>query len=181
MLFKLYKKEQEKTLYWEAWPEGDEIVVHFGVLGQPGETTNLSLPEFEPPETALHRQATEARAAGFTEIDETELFELILQYPNANSLSKPEQCGSIEEQPGSVEELLNDCLGWTGLGHCDGHDMGYALNFYCYVVDPRLACQAIVSELTANELLNQAVIAYQDRNEDFVVLWPENFVGVFEY
>jgi hypothetical protein len=177
MLLKLYKKEDDKTLYWEAWPEGDDVVVHFGELGQQGETTTLSLPEFEPPDTAIQKHAEEARAAGFQEIDQEELYELIVQY-------KVESDAGLDDVQLAyqVEEVLNDCLGWTGLGHCDGSDVGDGtLNVYSYVVDPRLACTAVVEELKAAELLNDAVIAYQDHNEEFVVLWPEDFKGDFDY
>jgi hypothetical protein len=104
------------------------------------------------------------------------LFELIVQY----------QCSADAdahmERASRAEEVLNDCLGWSGLGHCDGSDVsGDALNVYCYVVDPKLATATVVEELRANDLLEDAVIAFQDRDETFVVTWPENYSGVFEY
>jgi len=177
MVLKLYKKEEDKTLYWEAWPEGEEIVIHFGVLGQQGETTNIPLPEFEPPETAITKHAEEARSAGFAEVEQEELFEVIVQYRieadgDENDLETAYQ----------VEEVLNEALGWSGLGHCDGSDVGDGtLNVYCYVVDAKVASEVIVQELKSKDLLRDVVVAYQDRDEQFVVLWPENYTGVFEY
>jgi len=128
MLLKLYKREEGTTLYWEAWDENDQIVVHFGELGQVGETTTVPLPEFEPPDTAIVRQAEEAREAG------------------------------------------------------DGNDISDGtMNIYCYVVDPRLSLEPMVQELKENDLLRAAVVAFQDKDEHFVVLWPENWQGEFSY
>ena len=174
MLLKLYRREKTKTLYWEAWPDGEEIVIHFGELGDIGETTAVTLPEFEPPETAIQKHAEEARQAGFEELVEADMYEMIVQYPNKDS-TDPTQ---IE----TAEDLINDCLGWTGLGHSDGiDDTGRTFNVYCYVVDPHVAARKLSEELQNNELLGEAVIAFQDRDENFVVLWPENYSGVFEY
>jgi len=81
-----------------------------------------------------------------------------------------------------VEDRLNDVLGWTGLGHCDGNDISDGtMNIYCYVVDPRLSLEPMVQELKENDLLRAAVVAFQDKDEHFVVLWPENWQGEFSY
>lgn len=171
MLLKLYKREGESMLYWEAWDEGDEILIHFGVLGQMGETTTVALAEFEPPETAIVRHAEEARAAGFAEVEPENLYEIIIQY-TADSRRGAE---FVEK----VENLLNDLLGWTGLGHCDGSDTADgAVNFFCFVVDPKIAVEPIVNELREQDVLDKAVIAYQDHDENFIVLWPPD--GTFE-
>lgn len=177
MLLKLYKKEEGTTLYWEAWDEGDEIIVHFGQLGQIGETTNIPLAEFEPPETAILRHADEAREAGFAEIDHEDLFELIVQYQiEGNGGADDVEFGA------KIEATLNDCLGWTGLGHCDGCDVGEGnLNVYCYVVDPTICTEPIVAELRETDMLRDAIIAYQDKDENFIVLWPADFEGAFSY
>jgi hypothetical protein len=173
MLLKLYRKERGKTLYWEAWPDGDEIVIHFGELGDTGETTAVALPEFEPPETAIQKHAEEARQAGFEEISEADLYELIVQYKKSPADASKFQLS---------EEIVNDCLGWTGLGHSDGLDeSGSVVNIYCYVVEPRVAARKVVEELRNHDLLENAVIAFQDHDENFVVVWPEDFQGAFEY
>lgn len=173
MLLKLYKREENTTLYWEAWEENQEILVHFGELGQIGETTSIPIAEFEPPETAILRHAEEAREAGFGEIDHEDLFEMIVQYPGDKG-----DVADFEEFAGRVEDLLNDVLGWTGLGHCDGNEVGNGtINVYCYVVDPAVATEPIVQELEEKGMLKNAVIAYQDKDENFIVLWPADYQG----
>jgi hypothetical protein len=165
MLLKLYKREEQTMLYWEAWDENDDVLIHFGELGQMGETTTIPLAEFEPPETAIQRHAQEAREAGFDEIETEELFELIIQFTSDSARG--------DDFVEKVEDLLNDVLGWTGLGHCDGSDAADgAVNFFCFVVDPKLSVDPLVNELRDQELLGNAVIAYQDEEENFVVLWP---------
>jgi hypothetical protein len=177
MMLKLYKKDQEKTFYWEAWDEDDEIVVHFGELGQTGETNSVPLLEFEPPEAAIQREAAVAREAGFYEIEHEELFELIVRYPVKHE-------GGVEdlEVAYRLEEILNDTLGWTGLGYCDMHELSSDyIDVYNYVVDPLLAIDPVLGELGCSGLSGEAIIAYQNKDEHFVVLWPKNYAGIFDY
>lgn len=170
MLLKLYKREGETMLYWEAWEENDDILVHFGVLGEIGETTTIPLAEFEPPESGIQRQANEAREAGFSEIEIEDMVEVIVQYTSDHT----RDADFVEK----VENALNDSLGWTGLGHCDGADEADgALNFFCFVVDPKLSVEPMVNELREQGVLGNAVIAYQDVEENFVVLWPSDGSG----
>jgi hypothetical protein len=78
-----------------------------------------------------------------------------------------------------VENLMNEGLGWTGLGHCDGGDIGSGtINVFCFVVDVALGGQVIVRELEENELLEHATIALSTEAGD-KVLWPKDFVGEF--
>lgn len=171
MLLKLYKREEDTTLYWEAWDEDDQIVIHFGELGQMGETTNIPINEFEPPDAAIQRQADEARAAGFFEIEHEDLYELIVQYPAEKG--EPQD---FEEFANKVGDVLNDCLGWTGLGHCDGNEIGNGvINVFSYVVDAKVASEPVINELTEQGLIKNAVIAYQDHDENFVVVYPKDY------
>lgn len=177
MMLKLYKKEDGKTLYWEAWHENAEVLIHYGELGQVGETSSFPLEEFEPPETAIARESQLAREAGFSEIDHEELYELIVRYPVKAS-------GGVEdlEVAYRLEEILTDTLGWTGLGYCDMHEISANhIDVYTYVVEPKLALDPLINDLGCSGLLPEIVIAFQDKNEHFVVLWPENFSGVFDY
>ncbi len=47
---------------------------------------------------------------------------------------------------------MNDLLGWTGLGHCDGYSVGLGtLELCCLVVDYELAQEVIAAELAGSE------------------------------
>jgi hypothetical protein len=80
-----------------------------------------------------------------------------------------------------VEGMLNECLGWTGNGCCDGGDIGSGtMNSFCSVVDPYIACSTIVDALRLEGLAEGVVIALE-QDEDFEVLWPHGFTGTFSY
>ncbi|WP_328816723.1 hypothetical protein [Priestia flexa] len=74
-----------------------------------------------------------------------------------------------------VEDLMNECLGWTGNGFCDGGDIGsFTANIVNYVIDPEKATQTIIENLEKNNLLEGAKIAYLDDDSDeYVALYPE--------
>jgi hypothetical protein len=82
-----------------------------------------------------------------------------------------------------IENLMNECLGWTGLGNCDGQDIGSGtLNVFCDVVDGALAESVVINCLHENGQLDGSVIARRERDgdEEFKVFWPKNFSGEFE-
>lgn len=75
----------------------------------------------------------------------------------------------------SVEDLMNECLGWTGNGSCDGGDIGSGTaNIFNYVVDVGKATRTIIEELKNNNLLQGAKIAYLNPDdEEYIVLYPD--------
>lgn len=81
-----------------------------------------------------------------------------------------------------VEGIFNECLGWTGNGRCDGGDIGSGtINVFSIVVDPHHARDAMVEALKKHQLLEGAVIAVRNKNEeeDYTVLWPKGFKEPF--
>ena len=81
----------------------------------------------------------------------------------------------------TTEEFINEDLGWTGLGFCDGGDIGSGeMNIFCYVVDPHLACETILLDLDEpDERYIGTVIAYRDHDEQYHVLWPRDSTDKF--
>lgn len=78
-----------------------------------------------------------------------------------------------------VEDILNECLGWTGNGYCDGGDIGSGtINTFSFVIDPYLARDSIVIALKQNNLIDGAIIATSNK-DGYDVLWPEDFEGAF--
>ena len=62
----------------------------------------------------------------------------------------------------SLEDLMNETLGWTGLGHCDGGSIGSGtMEVCCFVVDFDLAQQVISERLRDTEFSDYARI-YQE-------------------
>jgi len=174
MLLKLYKRDGERIRYWETWDEKRELVIHAGVLGHKGTTRRIPLRRLERVTTAVQREATEARAAGYRELPIEAHAQVVVQYQtpawgDATDLAKRHK----------VEHILNECLGWTGNGHCDGGDIGSGtINTFSFVLDPALAMKSIVAALRKEDLLAGAVIAVEE-NETYTVLWPPDHTTDF--
>jgi hypothetical protein len=64
----------------------------------------------------------------------------------------------------SLESRMNETLGWTGLGHCDGGSIGSnTMEVCCYVVDFNLAKSVIEKDLKGTEFENYTRI-YDEEN-----------------
>lgn len=175
-MIKLYKFEADKVSYWEAWEADGEIIFHRGVLGDRGETRKVALKRNESSNISIAGEANKYRAEGYRELKEDEQHMVFVQY-KVDGFGTPEDLEKRHE----VEALLNECLGWTGNGNCDGGDIGSGtMNVCSLVVNPYLACEAIVEELRENSFLEGAVIAIEWA-DSFEVLYPENYDKEFAY
>jgi hypothetical protein len=172
-MVKLYRASGGVTEYWEAWFTATEVTIHWGKLGDDGESRELP---FEPshPSDIIKREAKPFRAVGYKPRKPHELHSIVIQY-------RIEGSGTVDnhQKRVHVEELMNERLGWTGLGHCDGGDIGRGqMNVFCHVVDVAIAEKVIVGELKGSGLLNGAIIAERNAVES-KVLWPHDFAGTF--
>ncbi len=164
-MLKLYLKSGASTLYWETWESDGVITVHAGTLGQVGEISRI--PQSSDAARAVKTQAARLRAQGYAEVAREALFTLSIWYRLAG-------WGSSEDldKRHHVEELMDECLGWTGLGHCDGGDIGSGdMNVCCLVVDPLVALDPILECLQQHDCLEGATIAIE-AEDGLQVLWP---------
>jgi len=174
-MLKLYRHDPDGVRYWEAWDAGDTVVAHWGGLGEAGDSQEVRIEPGETAETVIARESRAPRADGYHEIPVEDHSTVIVQY-------KTQGWGSPEDlqKRHRVEGILNESLGWTGNGHCDGGDIGSGtINVYALVVDPYLAKNAIVAALKEDGLLEGALIAYRAPDDEYVILWPEDFQGEF--
>lgn len=171
---KLYKKSGLSTLYWEAWESDGRIAVNSGVVGQPGEVSWFHA------DTDLRRivekQAARLRAEGYADQDRQAFATLLIQY-------RIEGMGTEQDldKRHRIQDLMDECLGWTGLGYCDGGDTGSgSMNVCCLVVDPYAALMPILESLQENDALMGAALALET-DDKVVVLWPRELVGTGGY
>lgn len=159
---KLYKEEGGRLLYREAWVEGGEGIVHHGAVGKRGKSERHELTGSE--KSFLSSFTREAKSAGYSLIPAKETFWLVVQFPMKSKMGAKRDRWLKE----TVSEHLNDELGWKGLGHVDGHDIGnFKLNVFCVVVDAELAVAAAKSRLRTSRLdLNRARIATKSFDGD---------------
>jgi predicted DNA-binding WGR domain protein len=169
-LIKLIKQDEDETIYWEVWQDGRTLMIHYGTVGDTGETEEVKLPMFKRAEKVMDELAEGKVNEGFDYLEEDELIELVVQYSY-----NEDEMQTAQKLRHSVEDLMNECLGWTGNGSCDGGDIGSGTaNIFNYVVDAEKASRTIIEELKNNNLLQGAKIAYLNpEDEEYVVLYPD--------
>jgi hypothetical protein len=173
-MLKLYRRATRQTNYWETWEGDDWIFVHHGVPGDTGRTTRL--PRSAASRDQVRAEARRQRLAGYAEVPDEALATVLLQY-------RLETWGTEEDlqRRHKVQDLMDNCLGWTGLGHCDGGDIGSGtMNVCCLVVDPDVAIPVIVRELKKRGHLDRVTIAIET-DHGFDVRWPPDYKGKFTY
>lgn len=169
-MIKLYKESNNTIHYFEIWINEDKtLTIHQGKLGEVGETENLDTKNKDlPTDVLLAKYISDKKEIGYKELND--LTEFIVQY------SYVEDCNQAEliEKRDYIESLFNNCLGWTGNGHCDGGDIGAGtMNIFCYVVDKNIAIHTILEVLEEEDLLDNLKIAYADENtEEYIGLYP---------
>jgi predicted DNA-binding WGR domain protein len=170
-MLKLYKLG-DMTRYWEAWNTDTEVTIHWGIVGETGETRDIPLRSGENPNSIIEREAKQPKKEGYRKIPPSKSFRLVIQF-------RVDGMGSTIdlEKRIRVENLMSECLGWRGLGHCDSGDLGGGtMNIFCFVVDATKAMRRVVHELKANRLDDGAVLAV---GSEPTVVWPEDCKGEF--
>jgi|SRR6478735_7005299 len=150
---KLYKLSGTEKLYWETWDgEPGKCVVHWGELGTPGESKTVS-------QDQLNAEMGEMIERGFVPIDDSELTILQIEYTVDGFGS-----GADLDKRNRLMERMDQTLGWTGLGHCDGGSIGSDTMEVCnFVVDFDIAKQVIELDLTGTEFADFSRIYEEDR------------------
>ena len=169
-MIKMIKQVDDVVLYWEVWQDGRTLVIHYGTVGETGESEEKKLSLFQRAQRLMDELAEEKANEGYDYLDEDELFELVVQYSYEDN-----QMEATLEKRHHVEDLMNECLGWTGNGSCDGGDIGSGTaNIVNYVVDVEKATQTIIEELKNNNLLDGVKISYINPEVgEYIALYPE--------
>jgi hypothetical protein len=130
-MIKLYKRTAEGHLtYHEAWVNEKTITEHWGIAGTRGESRSHPMKSRDE-EKELERVLATARKNGFMEIDAEDERTLIVEF----SISGMGTAADLEKRH-RLEDHLNETLGWTGLGDCDGGSIGSGtMEACCFVVD----------------------------------------------
>lgn len=149
-MFKLHKKDkQNNLLYAECWISDEaKGIVHTGKVGKEGNTEEHNLgEEFKTTSDFLEHFQNHFKKLGYSEFQDDGLIWLVVQF-EMKSLKGNKRDHWLKEK---VNEYLNSELGWRGIGHVEGFDMGeqitfkgkYALNIFCEVYDEEKGIAAI--------------------------------------
>ena len=157
-MIKLYKRHSDGTVdYHEAWIDGRTIIEHWGKAGTQGETRIHSI-KSRATQSELERVLQGARREGFAEVDLDEHRRLLVEYP-IHGMGTTEDLDKRHR----LEDVLNETLGWTGLGMCDGGSIGSGtMEVCCFVVEFPTAKSAVEASLAGTEFSNFSRIYDED-------------------
>lgn len=143
---KLYRRARGGIEYHEAWVHGSTLTEHWGKLGERGETRDHRVKRRSSDE-AVERVLQPLRDDGFAELAIDDHTVLMIEYRVDGHGSGPDV-----EKRHALENRMNETLGWTGLGHCDGGSIGSGtMEVCCFVVDFKTAKRVIEQDLKDTE------------------------------
>jgi hypothetical protein len=150
-VLKLYKFTDGKKEYWETWDNDDGThTIHWGELGSQGDTKTVKSSLLKKAETIIQKEIDALVENGYREIDLDDHFTLLVEY-DVDGMGT----GDDVEKRHRLEERMNETLGWTGLGACDGGSIGSGTMEVCnYVVDFEIARKVIENDLKDTEFSN---------------------------
>ena len=157
---KLYKQIDGRLHYREAWaePENRVIVEHWGLVGEKGNARSHPLSPESDEDDAIATVLQDSARDGFSSFDANEMRILLVEY----SIDGMGTRADVEKRH-ALEDLLNETLGWTGLGHCDGGSMGSGtMEVCCSVVDFEIARELISDTLAGTRFSDYSAIYEED-------------------
>ena len=148
-MLKLYKNIDGILHYWETWDKKDKKsgIVHWGIVGQTGENIEVKSTLFENFKKRIQKEVTKRVKEGYEEIDIDDHFTLIIEF-------EVEGMGTTVDldKRTRLQDNMDELLGWTGLGHCDGGSIGSGtMEVCCFVVDFSTAEKIITDSLKSTE------------------------------
>jgi hypothetical protein len=166
-MLKLYKRIKRVLHYHEAWAHGAKITEHWGIVGERGETALHKRDKKLSEAKNIEHLLAKSLAEGFKPIDADNHATLLIEYPI-------EGIGSNKDlkKRHALEERMNETLGWTGLGDCDGGSIGSGtMEVCCLVVDFKIARRVIEEDLKNTKFADYSRI-YDERVDPLPVLKP---------
>jgi hypothetical protein len=158
---KLYKRIDGKLQYHEAWAAKKKLIEHWGVVGDRGEHKEHKLPRGTSEEDALTAILQPALAAGYAPFDEDEFRILLIEYA-VNGMGSRADVNKRHR----LQDRMDETLGWTALGHCDGGSIGSGtMEVCCFVVDFEIAKSVIAVDLKDTEFRDFTRIYDEDADE----------------
>jgi hypothetical protein len=161
-VIKLYKRTDDGQLaYHEAWLDRNAIIEHWGIVGTRGESRSHPM-ESRDEGQEIERILAPARKNGFQESDPENERALIIEYA-VEGMGSPTDL----KRRHRLEDHLNETLGWTGLGLCDGGSMGSGtMEVFCFVVDFDRAKAVIEESLKGTEFADYTRICDEDEDAE---------------
>lgn len=157
-MLKLYKFADGTKSYWETWKHGDAHTIHWGTLGTRGRSREVRSFFFMKASDTIQKEIDRQMAKGFEEIDPENHATLLVEF----AVDGMGNSADLERRL-RLQERMDETLGWTGLGHCDGGSIGSGtMEVCCMVVDFDIAKGVIEADLKDTEFGNYTRIYRAD-------------------
>ncbi len=150
-MLKLYKFTDDVKEYWETWDNEDgSHTVHWGKLGTKGNSKTVKDSLFKKAVKTIQAEINSKVSDGFRQIDFEQHYTLLIEY----AIDGMGDTADLDKRH-RLQERMNETLGWTGLGHCDGGSIGSGTMEVCnFVVDFEIAKNVIEEDLSGTEFSN---------------------------
>lgn len=147
-MLKLYRLAGDAPEYWETWEDDDgRHLIHWGELGHRGQTRTVQSGFFKSAPTLIQKEIDALIAGGFRPVAPEDHAILMIEYAVEGMGSEADLAKRHR-----LEDRMNETLGWTGLGACDGGSIGSGTMEVCtFVVDYEIAKRVIEGDLEGTE------------------------------
>jgi len=156
-VLKLYRFTESKKEYWETWDNDDGThTIHWGELGTKGHSKIVKRSLFKKPQDKIQIEIDKLTDQGYVQAEHE--YTLLIEY-------EVDGFGTSEDldKRSRLQDRMNETLGWTGLGNCDGGSTGSGTMEACnYVVDFEVAKSVIEKDLVGTEFENYTRIYNED-------------------
>ena len=170
MVLRLIKKTSSETLFWQVWNEKKLLHILSGKLGSKASEELMTAGFFESSRRLMKKLAKEKIKQGYEYIEESTLTKIVVQYRYEDE----SQFEAAEKKTLWVEDLLDEVLYLTGNGKLYGSEVGDgAGTTFCLVIDLDLALNTVLEELSKNEVIEGAEIAYANKEGNYIGIYPE--------
>ncbi len=147
-MIRAYKEVNDDLLYFHIWETDENKAVFYqGVMGNEGELEHVSANSSDELTDKINHKVDELNKTGWSGIDDDEYDVLIIEYKIEGDGTEAEH-----KKRQAVQDKMNEVLGWTGVGYCDGGSIGSGtMEICCIVFDYQLAYDIINEDLNETE------------------------------
>jgi len=147
-MIRAYKEVNDDLLYFHIWEEDETNAVFYqGAMGNVGELEHVSAKTPDELTDIINKKIDELNNTDWSGIDDDEYDVLIIEYKIDGDGAEKDH-----EKRQAVQEKMNEILGLTGVGWCDGGSIGDGtMEICCVVFDYQLAYDIINEDLNETE------------------------------
>jgi len=145
---KLYKQIDSTLHFWETWDINDKKgAIHKGIVGKRGEYREVNSKLFSSFRKQIQKEIDSYCKDGYQEIDIENHSILLIEF----LVDGMGNSADIDKRT-RLQNKMDEVLGWTGLGHCDGGSIGSGtMEVCCFVIDFNIAKLVIEESLKNTE------------------------------